>query len=280
MIALAMLCLLPGQLPTLDNKDFAREIQEKALTATVRVANAAEGFEGSGILLRQEGPFVYILTADHLVGKAKQLDVSLFTAASFPKAEKVYKGVEVLARDARADLAVLRLATKDALPAPLPLCPTNKVPDGKGTVVLTVGCQANGTPLQMADVVKAVRTVSKPGQEGKTKCWETAKGSVEGRSGGPLLDTQGRLLGVASGTSGGKGYYIHTEEIRAFLKHKSLSWLGEEASLPGKMREEDSSRDFSIARVRYSLSQDDAPERHRAVWPPPAELSTLKDCNK
>jgi S1-C subfamily serine protease len=229
MIALAVLCLFPGQLPTLDSKDFTKEIQQKAVTATVRIANLAEAADGSGILLRQEEPFVYVLTANHVVGKANHLEVSVFTAASYPKAEKVYKGAEVLARDARADLAVLRLATKDALPAPLPLCPVDKAPDGKGTIVLTVGCQPNGVPLQMPDVVKAIRTVSKPGQDGKTKCWETAKGQVEGRSGGPMLDAQGRLIGVASGTSGGKGYYVHVEEIRAFLKHQALGWLAEEA---------------------------------------------------
>jgi S1-C subfamily serine protease len=232
MIALAALCLLPGQLPTLDSQDFARDVQQKAVTATVRVVNATEAMDGSGVLLRQEGPFTYVLTANHLVGKANQVEVSIFTAASYPKADKVYKAAEVLARDARADLAVLRIATKDALPAPLNLCPANKVPDGKGTVVLTVGCQPNGVPLPMTDVVKAVRTVSKPGQDGKTKCWETAKGPVAGRSGGPLIDTQGRLIGVASGASGGKGYYIHLDEIRAFLKREALGWLGDEAQCP------------------------------------------------
>jgi hypothetical protein len=121
---------------------------------------------------------------------------------------------------------VLRIVTRDALPAPLPLCPASEVPDGKGTVVLTVGCPPKGAPLPISEVVQAVRLISKPGEEGKARCWETAKGQLAGRSGGPMLDRQGRLLGVASGASSGKGYYVHVEEIRAFLKEKKLEWPG------------------------------------------------------
>ena len=39
-----------------------------------------------------------------------------------------------------------------------------------------------------------------------------------------MLDQQGRLIGLASGVSGGKGYYIHLEEIRAFLQQQKLPW--------------------------------------------------------
>jgi hypothetical protein len=251
MIALAVLCLLQGQVPALDSKDFSKEIQEKAVTATVRMTHRTEDIDASGILIRQDETFVYILTANHVVGKIKQLDFGVFTAASYPKFEKIYMGAEVLARDARADLAVLRLDTKDKLPAPLPLCPVNKAPDGKGTIVLTVGCQSNGVPLQILDVVKAVRTVSKPGQEGKTKCWEAAKPQARGRSGGPMVDTQGRLLGVSSGISGGKGYYIHIEEIRAFLKLNALGFLGDEARRPGEKQMDPACDRLSTPAVDY-----------------------------
>jgi S1-C subfamily serine protease len=231
MIALTLLCLLPGQLPTLESKDFSKEVQQTAVTATVRIGNVVERADGSGVLLRQDELFLYVLTANHVAGKAKELDVYLFTAASYPAWAKAYKGAEVLARDARADLAVIRIITKDAVPAPLVLCPANKAPDGKGTTVLTVSLQADGSPMATPDVVKTVRVIGKPGETGTVKCWETAKAPLGGQSGGPLIDTQGRVIGIASGTSGGKGYYIHLEEIRSFLKRKGLDKLIEKADL-------------------------------------------------
>jgi S1-C subfamily serine protease len=225
MIVLALLALLPGQVPTLESKDFARETQQAALTATVRITDVSAGTDGSGVLLRHDGAVAYILTANHVVGKAGQLHVSVFSAASYPKEDRVYRGVEVLARDARADLAVIRVVTRDKLPAPLSVCPIKQTPSGKDFAVLTVGCELNGPPVPIADVVQAAPAIRKPGEASTVKCWETAKGQVAGRSGGPLLDRQGRVIGVASGTSGGKGYYIHTEEIHAFLKRKGLGQL-------------------------------------------------------
>jgi serine protease Do len=224
-----MLLLLAGHVPAQDTKEFSKEIQQAALVATVRIANVTEGVDGSGVLLRHEGAFAYVLTANHVVGKATELNVLVFSADSYPKEDKVYRGAEVLARDARADLAVVRVATRDKLPAPLSVCPAKQTPDGKGFAVLTVGCQPGGPPLPIVDTVQATPLVSKPGETGKVKCWETAKGQTAGRSGGPLLDRQGRVLGVASGTGGGKGYYVHAEEIRAFLKRKGLGWLAEDA---------------------------------------------------
>jgi serine protease Do len=228
-LTLSLILLLPGQVPTVESKDFTKEVQQKSLIATVRIADITAGTDGSGVLLRHEGAFAYILTANHVIGTAKELNVFVFTAASYPREEKVYKGVEVVARDARADLAVIRVLTRDKLPAPLPLCPVKEAPGGKGFKVLTLGCELSGPPVPLEDVVQGTPLITKPGEAGQVKCWETAKNQTAGRSGGPLLDRQGRILGVASGTSGGRGYYIHAEEIHAFLKRKGLSRLAEDA---------------------------------------------------
>jgi trypsin len=72
--------------------------------------------------------------------------------------------------------------------------------------------------------------VRKPGANTSVLCWETAKTPAKGRSGGPLVDRRGYLIGVDSGAGDGKGYYIHIEEVHAFLKRNGLSWLYEEKS--------------------------------------------------
>jgi hypothetical protein len=44
MLTLALLALVPGDIDALDSRDFPKEAQVKAVTATVRVANAAKRF--------------------------------------------------------------------------------------------------------------------------------------------------------------------------------------------------------------------------------------------
>jgi S1-C subfamily serine protease len=228
MLALMLLCQCTAQVKTVASEDFPRPLQEAAVAATVRVSYPVRGQDGSGVLIHRQGPYSYVLTAAHLVGKERFVEVTTFSARSYPRAEKTYRGAEVLARDPRADLAVLRLATREALPGLLPLAAKSAAPRGKDFPALTAGCKSDSPPTLALDVVKGARMVQKPGEEGKTLCWETAKGQTGGRSGGPLIDRQGRLIGLASGVSSGKGYYVHLAEIHAFLKRNALDWLGEE----------------------------------------------------
>jgi S1-C subfamily serine protease len=217
-----------AQVQTVASEDFPRPLQEAAVAATVRVTNPVQGQHGSGVLIHRQGPYAYILTAAHLVGKERIVEVVTFSARSYPRAEKTYRNAEVLARDSKVDLAVLRLATREAPPGLLPLAAKSAPPKGKDFPALTTGCKSTGPPTPALDVVKGARVVRKPGEVGKTLCWETVKGQARGRSGGPLLDRQGRLIGLASGVSSGKGYYVHLDEIHTFLRRNELGWLGEE----------------------------------------------------
>jgi S1-C subfamily serine protease len=171
---------------------------------------------------------VYLLTANHVVAGAKRVEVTTFTAESHPLAAAVYRAAEVVAQSAESDLAVLRLTTRDEMPGLVPVCPPSKVPRGKDFVALSVGCSGGGAPSVALEDVKARRRVRKPKADGAVLCWETAKAPAKGRSGGPLLDRDGRLIGLDSGAGDGKGYYTHVEEIYAFLRHNGLKWLYEE----------------------------------------------------
>jgi hypothetical protein len=42
-----------------------------------------------------------------------------------------------------------------------------------------------------------------------------------------MLDSRGRVLGIASGTSDGAGYFAHAEELYRFLVQSNLKWLTE-----------------------------------------------------
>jgi S1-C subfamily serine protease len=232
MFGLLLLCHCAVQVKTVDSEDFPASLQERAVVATVRVYNPFRRKEASGVLIRRQGPHAYVLTVAHLVGKDRFLEVSTFSSRSYPKVEKTYRLAEVLARDSRSDLAVLRLEMREDPPGVLRLVPKPAAPGTADLSVLTVGCDPGGPPTPVVDRVQAARVVRKPGEEGQTLCWETTKAQVSGRSGGPLLDRRGRLIGIASGSNDGKGYYVHPDEIHAFLRRNALDWLTAEGKRP------------------------------------------------
>src|SRR5262245_7315178 len=100
-----------ADIEVLDSRDFTRASQVAAVTATVRVVNAATGFEASGVVVGRSGPLVYVLTAAHAAEGARTLEVSTFSAKSYPKPERTHTSATVLARDRAADLAVLRFSS-------------------------------------------------------------------------------------------------------------------------------------------------------------------------
>ena len=228
MFILALLALVPGDIDVLESKDFSKEAQLKAVRATVRVSNVSKDTTGSGAFIKKSGPFVYILAAAHVVEGAKKIEVATYTAASYPRPATVYRTAEVIARSADADLAVLRIGTRDDPPGYLRICPIASVPDGKDPAALAVGCAAAGAPTCTLETIRGKRKVRRPGVDSAVECWETDRAPAKGRSGGPLLDRNGNLIGVASGIGDAKGYYIHAEEVHAFLKRNALEWLFED----------------------------------------------------
>jgi hypothetical protein len=220
MIALACFVLLAEPA-----KDFPEELQARARYATVRVVNCTCRTEGSGAVVGQSGPFVYVLTAAHVVAKAEKLEVHTFSADSYPKPEKVYDSAEVVAqsRDA-ADLALIRIPTRDRAPGVLTICPPDAVP-ARAFAALSVGCDDGKAPTCQTEEARGKKQVRRPGETQDATCWQVARKPAAGRSGGPLLDARGRVVGVCSGAADSGGYYSHAEAIHAFLKTNAYRWL-------------------------------------------------------
>ena len=51
----------------------------------MRIHNLAKKTEGTGVIVGKQGPFVYILTAYHIVQDADQLEIDVFSEQSYPK---------------------------------------------------------------------------------------------------------------------------------------------------------------------------------------------------
>lgn len=214
-LLLSSLCYAPAELPGIESKSFSQVVQHMVLLATVRVQQP--GADGSGVIVRQQGAFVYILTAAHMVEGVETVSISTYSAKSYPQPEKVYDKVQVLARAAGPDLALLRLTTRDTMPGVLPLCPADQAPTEKDFPGLTGGVQTGQPPTCWADTVAGKKLIRKPGGQ-SCHVWELLKEPASGRSGGPLIDKRGMLIGIGSGRSDGKGYYTHLDEVYKFLK--------------------------------------------------------------
>ncbi len=223
MKCLAFLLLLPAQIEIAPSTEFSRETQVSAVTATVRIVNVTQAAQGTGTIVAKKDGFVYILTANHLVQRASKLEVATFSAGSYPKAKDVYRKAEFVAgTDDVKDLALIRLATTDSALSPVLLCPTIAVPDKGGFDALAVGCGDGQPPTCLIDKVLGAKIIRREPKGKTANCWEVDTAFAQGRSGGPLFDKRGHLLGVLSGTNQGKSYFTHTEEIRTFLKLAGL----------------------------------------------------------
>jgi S1-C subfamily serine protease len=179
------------------------------------------------VIVQRHGPHVYILTAHHIVARANKVEVHVRPAK--PGKPAVYRSAEVLARSAEADLAIVRLASTDTFPRPLPICPLVQVPAKRTFAALSAGWAGGEAPTTLVEAVKDKVLLRRPGQKNGSWTWQTQRKQTRGRSGGPLLDASGRVIGIASGHDGVAGYYGHPAELHRFLKRNGLSWLSEEA---------------------------------------------------
>jgi S1-C subfamily serine protease len=228
MLPLLALLVTAGQFETIPSDDFPKDLQVRALTATVRIENPAQEVTGSGVVVGSEGRFLYVLTAAHVVAKAERLEVHVFAAGSYPTPEHIYDQARVVASaEGLSDLALIRVPTRDGAPASLRVCPPRLLPAEKELPVLTVGCSAGEAPTCLEERAARKRVRRQAGGEIAT-VWEASRRPDTGRSGGALLGKRGYLLGICSGASGDRGYYIDPETIQAFLKANGFKWLYEE----------------------------------------------------
>jgi S1-C subfamily serine protease len=207
-----------------------------ARSATVLIVNSATGAEGSGVVIYWKDPEFYVLTADHVTTGGERFDVSTFSVASYPGPSDVFKSASLIASSAESDLSVLRVTTHGAKADTARLCPPTLVPVGKFPV-LTVGCESGNAPTCITDKVVGKAKVQKPRRSERPLCWMTDRPPTSGRSGGPLLDGQHFVIGIASGMGDDKGYYTHADEIYSFLTRNGLKWLYDNGTSPSRSRQ-------------------------------------------
>jgi S1-C subfamily serine protease len=159
---------------------------------------------GSGVIVSPDG---YVLTNAHVIERGTRFRVGLLDGRELL--------AKVVGTDPSSDLAVLKLDTKEKLP----FVPTGRSDDLLiGETVIAIGNPFGLTHTVTAGVVSAVNRNFKAGDRTLFDFIQTDASINPGNSGGPLLDLDGRLVGVNTAILGdrsaGIGFAIPIDRAR------------------------------------------------------------------
>lgn len=155
---------------------------------------APRGGTGSGVIYSDDG---YIITNNHVVDGADRVSVTLSDNRTFE--------ADVIGTDKKTDLAVLKIETT-GLPT---LKPGNSDAAQVGEWVLAVGNPFDLTSTVTAGIISAKgRSIRILGGGDAIEAFIQTDAAVNpGNSGGALVDTQGRLLGINTAIATRSGSY-------------------------------------------------------------------------
>jgi serine protease Do len=183
------------------------EIAEQLRRSTVFI-HARGRCSGSGVIWSSDGS---IVTNAHVVQGA-QVGVQLWDGRELD--------ATVESRDPRRDLAVLRIAAAN-LPS-VPIADSSQVRPGE--LAIAIGNPLGFVGALTTGVIHAVGPVRGLG----SRHWVQADVRLApGNSGGPLADTQGRLIGINTMVAGRLALAIPVNIVRDFVSTgPSDVWLG------------------------------------------------------
>lgn len=171
---------------------------------------------GSGVIIESDG---YILTNSHVVHQAARMDVSLPDGRSFP--------AHVIGEDPEADLAVLRIGALGLPSADFGDSDKLRV----GQLVIAIGNPYGFQCSVTAGVVSAVGR-SLRGQTGRLieNIIQTDAALNPGNSGGPLVDSHGRVVGINTAV------ITYAQGICFAIPGNTARWVAQELISEGRVK--------------------------------------------
>ena len=163
---------------------------------------------GSGAIIRSDG---YIVTNDHVIGNAQNVEVTLSDKSQFP--------ARVVGADPDSDLAVLKIDPKGKKLTAVDFGVSEALAVGQKVLAI-------GNPFALGGSL-SVGVISSLGRDIRTQTDRLIKDIIQtdaainpGNSGGPLLDSAGKLIGInaqivsRSGGSEGIGFAINVKTVK------------------------------------------------------------------
>jgi putative serine protease PepD len=204
---------------------------------------AAQG-QGSGFVYDGDG---HIVTNAHVVDGASSVSVKFWNGKTFT--------AQVVGTDASTDLAVLKVNAPVSELFPLSLGDSSKVLVGDNVVAIGSPFGLEGTVT--SGIVSALhREMTSPNRFAIDDSIQTDAAINHGNSGGPLLDAQGKVVGVTSqiesnsGGNEGVGFAIPSNTVRSIASQLISSGKAEHAFLGVVLRDSSSQTGAAINQVR------------------------------
>ncbi|PKL07061.1 MAG: serine protease [Spirochaetae bacterium HGW-Spirochaetae-9] len=182
---------------------------------------------GSGVIVRRDGKTVYVLTNDHVAGKAEKITIIMSDGREFAGS--------LVGTDERKDIALVKFETNDPDIVIARLGDSSRLRVGDWAIAL-------GSPLGLVSSVTAgiVSAIGRDGgPDGNINDFIQTDAAInQGNSGGALANIRGEVIGIntwiatQTGGSVGLGFAIPINNVKSaiddFIQHKGIryGWLG------------------------------------------------------
>jgi putative serine protease PepD len=204
---------------------------------------AAQG-QGSGFVYDGNG---HILTNAHVVEGSTSLSVKFWNGKTYD--------AQVVGADASTDLALLKVNAPVSELFPLSLGDSSKLVVGDTVVAIGSPFGLEGTVT--SGIVSALhREMTSPNHFAIDNSIQTDAAINHGNSGGPLLDAQGKVVGITSqiesnsGGNEGVGFAIPSNTVSSIASQLISSGKAEHAFLGVVLRDSSSQAGAAISSVR------------------------------
>ena len=233
-------------------------VSTKGLMQNGYIPQEVEGI-GSGFIINEDGD---ILTNYHVVEGAQEVTVTLSTG-------KEYKA-KVVNYDQNQDVALIRMQGDFKVPAVAELGDSAKVSPGEEVIAIGTPLSKDFAQTVTKGVVSAVGRTVTTNTGNQVNLIQTDTAINPGNSGGPLVNAEGKVIGIntlkLAGGAEGIGFAIPIDEVKAKLDILSK----QKVSLGVKVKNVDKalSKEYDIPEGVYIAEVDEFSAAEKAGLKP------------